>query len=250
MDRHRGGKKKKCGFSPPFFTPQVSKCIYRDHAAAATVPLREELPHHEYKVVAPSNQSKSPDWAAGETSQHTAHCTLLSKQGRRRREKTFTEKEGTRTTRVPPPPPPTPSPSPFYLLKLWWVVPGSCGAIFHPACSPHSHPEKQHARRGASCRGCVKPSVPKRGWTAHAHETREENNPEATRQVFPRRVQKQRETLSYVMGSAGPSLAASLLARSLTPGSERERKKMLDEAGQQDKGDWSCSGRRQGALRQ
>lgn len=227
--------------------------LQRPRGGGGGVPLGEELPHHEYKVVAPSNQSKSPDWAAGETSQHTAHCCPNKVGGGGGRKHSRRRKEPGPPGL--PPPPPTPTPSPFYLLKLWWVVPGSCGAIFHPACSPHSHPEKQHARRGASCRGRVKPFVPKRGWTAHAHETREENNPEATRQVFPRRGQKQRETLSYVMGSAGPSLAASLLARSLTPGSERERKKMLDEAGQQDEGDWSCSGRRQGpgqmgALRQ
>lgn len=93
------------------------------------VPLSVELPHHEYKVVAPSNQSKSPDWAAGENI--AAHCTLLSKQGRRRREKTFTEKEGTRTTRVTPPPL-LPSPPLSIYLNFGGLCRGPAGPSFTP----------------------------------------------------------------------------------------------------------------------
>lgn len=91
------------------------------------VPLREELPHHEYKVVAPSNQSKSPDWAAGETSQHTAHCCPNKVGGGGRKHSRRRKEPG------PPGLPPILPPPPLSIyLNFGGLCRGPAGPSFTP----------------------------------------------------------------------------------------------------------------------
>lgn len=143
-----------------------------------------------------------------------AHCTLLSKQGRRR-EKTLTEKEGTRTTRVTPPH--HYASSPFYLLKLCWVGRGPAGPSFTPRVS-FIHTQKKKKKKTWPCQTVCAPSG-----TTHAHKGRE-------KKITPKRQHKatSSERKQWEVQGRWP-LASSLANPEMQKGGlgepEREKKK-------------------------